>query len=221
VRRAAAVSAMFIRVGPLGPSVLDDPSRPNAEVDMTAVGITQPREPAIGKWWWVILVTGILWILIGLFVLQAHYDSAVAIGYLVGFWLLFGGVAEFVEMGAVAGWRWVHAVLGVLFVIGGVAALLSPFQTFTILASLVGFFLILKGTFDFVLALALRHDVDLWWMSLIAGIIEIALGIWAIGYPGRSAALLIIWIGIGAIIRGIAEIVTAFHVHKLPEAVTA
>ena len=43
--------------------------------------------------------------------------------------------------------------LGVLFIIGGIAALMSPFQTFTILASLVGFFLILKGTFDFVIAL--------------------------------------------------------------------
>ena len=29
------------------------------------------------------------------------------------------------------------------------------------------------------------------------------------GYPGRSAALLILWIGIGAVIRGIAEIATA------------
>ena len=161
-------------------------------------------------------VTGILWILIGLFVLQAHYGSAVAIGYLVGFWLLFAGIAEFIEIGVVDGWKWVHAVLGVLFVIGGIAALISPFQTFTILATLVGFFLILKGTFDFVIALAMRHEVDLWWMTLIAGIIEIALGIWAIGYPGRSAALLIIWVGIGAIIRGIAEIVMAFHVHKLP-----
>ena len=28
-----------------------------------------------------------------------------------------------------------HAVLGVLFVIGGIAALISPFQTFTILAA--------------------------------------------------------------------------------------
>ena len=55
--------------------------------------------------------------------------------------------------------------------------------------------------------------------ELTAGIIEITLGIWAMGYPGRSAALLIIWVGIGAIIRGIAEIVTAFHVHKLSEAV--
>ena len=105
---------------------------------MTAVGITHPREPAVGKWWWLLLVTGILWIIIGLFVLQAHYASAVAIGYLVGFWLLFAGVAEFVEMGISIGWKWVHAVLGVLFVIGGIAALTSPFQTFTVLAASSG-----------------------------------------------------------------------------------
>jgi uncharacterized membrane protein HdeD (DUF308 family) len=186
---------------------------------MTALEITDAREPAIGRWWWVLLVTGILWILIGLFVLQAHYESAVAIGYLIGFWLFFAGVAEFVEAAAVAGWRWLHIAFGVLFVIGGVASLTSPFQTFTVLAALIGFFLVIKGTFDLVMALALRHEVDLWWMSLTAGLIEIALGIWAMGYPGRSAALLIIWVGIGAIIRGVAEIVTAFHVHKLPEAV--
>ena len=79
--------------------------------------------------------------------------------------------------------------------------------------------MILKGTIDFVIALTVRHELDLWWMTLIAGIIEIALGIWAIGYPGRSAALLLLWVGIGAIVRGIAEIVLAFHVHKLPEEV--
>ncbi len=186
---------------------------------MTAVAVTPSREPAVGKWWWLLLATGIVWILIGLYVLQAHYGSAVAIGYLVGFWLIFGGVAEFIEMAVVAGWKWMHAVLGVLFIIGGIAALTSPFQTFTILASLVGFFLVLKGTFDFIVALAVRHELDLWWMGLIAGIIEIAIGVWAIGYPGRSAALLLVWVGIGAVIRGIAEIVTAFHVHKDPEAV--
>jgi uncharacterized membrane protein HdeD (DUF308 family) len=188
---------------------------------MTAVSITQSREPAVGKWWWVLLGMGILWIVIGLYVLQAHYGSAVAIGYLVGFWLVFAGIAEFVEMAAVPGWKWIHAVLGVLFVIGGIAALTSPFQTFTVLAELIGIFLVVKGTFDFVIALAVRHDIDLWWMTLIAGILEILIGVWAMGYPGRSAALLIVWIGIGAIIRGIAEIVTAFHVHKLPEAVIA
>jgi uncharacterized membrane protein HdeD (DUF308 family) len=188
---------------------------------VTAVGFTYPREPAVGKWWWVLLVTGILWILIGLWVLAADYDSAVLIGLMVGIWLLFAGVAEFVEASIVAGWRWLHVALGILFVIGGIAALLSPFQTFTILAALIGIFLVVKGTFDFVIGIAMRHEIDLWWLTMTAGIVEILLGIWAMGYPGRSAALLILWVGIGAIIRGVVEISTGFHVRKLPEEVAA
>ena len=138
---------------------------------MTAVEVSYPREPAVGKLWWVLLATGILWILIGLFVL------------------------------------------------GGIAAFTAPFQTFTILAALIGIFLVIKGSVDFVFGLAARHEVDLWWMTVVAGVIEIIIGIWAVGYPGRSAALLILWVGIGAIIRGIAEIVTGFHIRKGPEAV--
>jgi uncharacterized membrane protein HdeD (DUF308 family) len=193
----------------------------DGEMDVTAVGLTSPRQPALGRWWWLLLVTGILWILLGLFVLQAHYDSAVAIGLLVGIWLIFGGVAEFLEAGLVEGWKWLHIVLGVLFVIGGVFALTAPFQTFTVLASLVGFFLIVKGTFDFVMALMLRHELDLWWMTLIAGIVEILLGVWAMGYPGRSAALLILWVGFGALVRGIVEIIGAFRIRRWPAEVAA
>jgi len=188
---------------------------------MTTVGITHPREPVAGKWWWVFLVTGILWILIGLFVLNAHYDSAVVIGYMVSFWLIFAGVAEFIATGLAPGWRWLHAALGVLFVVGGVMALMSPFQTFMTLASLVAILLVIKGTFDFVVAIMMREEVDLWWLTMIAGIFEIILGIWAAGYPGRSAALLIIWIGIGAMIRGFVEITMAFQVKHLSEAVMA
>ena len=188
---------------------------------MTAVGISYTREPAVGKWWWALLVTGILWILIGLFVLAADFDSAVLIGYLVGFWLIFAAVAEFIEAGVVAAWRWLHIGIGVLFIIGGIGALTAPFQTFTVLAALIGVFLVIKGTFDFVIGLALRREIDLWWMTMVGGILEIVLGIWALGYPGRSAALLILWVGIGANIRGIVEISTSFHVHNLSEEVAA
>jgi uncharacterized membrane protein HdeD (DUF308 family) len=184
---------------------------------MTAVGITHSREPAAGKWWWLLLITGILWIFIGLFVLGADFDSAVLIGYLVAFWLIFAGVAEFMQVGMTMGWKWVHVVFGVILVIGGVMALTAPFQTFTVLAALIGFFLVLKGTFDFVTAIVARDELDLWWLTLLAGIFEFMLGIWAMGYPGRSAALLILWIGIGAIVRGIAEIVAAFQVRKVGE----
>ena len=169
--------------------------------------------------WWVLLLTGIAWIIVAVLVLDADFDSAVTIGYLVGGFLLAGGVMEFVLLGVVPGWRWLHAILGVLFILTGIAAFTSPFQTFGILASMVGLLLVLKGTFDFFLALATRHEVDLWWMMLVSGILEVLLGFWASGYPGRSAALLVLWVGIGALIRWVTHLIMAFQVRKIERVV--
>jgi uncharacterized membrane protein HdeD (DUF308 family) len=182
---------------------------------MTTIRVNYERETAsLGGWWWLLLVTGIIWIIIGIFALEADFDSAVLIGYLVAVWLIFAGVAEFATIGAVEGWKWLHAVLGVLFVLGGIGALLAPFQTFTVLAGLMGFFLVIKGTFDFALALLVRGVSDLWWLTLILAVLEVVLGIWAMGYPGRSATLLIIWVGVGAIVRGVSDIVNAFAARR-------
>src|SRR4051812_42557210 len=90
---------------------------------------------APGKWW-VLLISGIAWMIIGIVVLQFNLDSAATIGYLVGGVLIAMGVTEFLLIGASVGWHWLHAILGVLFVLGGVAAFLSPFQTFGVLAHL-------------------------------------------------------------------------------------
>ena len=87
------------------------------------------------------------------------------------------------------------------------------------LTALVGYFLVVKGTFDFVIALATRHQSDLWWLLLIGGILEVILGLWASGYPGRWASLLILWVGIGAVIRGITQLVLSFQIRKLDKAV--
>src|SRR5262249_15110504 len=130
-------------------------------------------------------------------------------------------ITEFMLLGVVLSWKWVHALLGVLFVLGGIAALLSPFETFTVLADLLAFFFILFGAFECTFAIVGRRELEMWWLGLIAGILMIALGVWAAGYPGRSAALLIVWVGIGAIIRGIVDLVRAFHLHAAGEVVAA
>ena len=51
-------------------------------------------------------------------------------------------------------------------------------------------------------------------VALAAGIVELAIGVWALGYPGRSAWLLVLWVGIGALMRGITEIVLAFKLRS-------
>jgi uncharacterized membrane protein HdeD (DUF308 family) len=170
------------------------------------------------RWWWVVLLTGIGWTVLGIIVLDADLDSAATIGLLVGGYLIAAGVMEFALIGWSEGWKWLHAALGVLFVVGGLMAFGEPFQTFAVLAKLVGFLLVMKGVIDFVIALGTRHDSDLWWAMLIAGVIEMAIGFWASGYPGRSATLLLLWVGVGAFVRGILQIILAFRLRGASKA---
>jgi uncharacterized membrane protein HdeD (DUF308 family) len=63
-----------------------------------------------------------------------------------------------------------------------------------------------------------RREIDVWWVQLITGIIEVALGFWAAGYYGRSAVLLIAWVAAIAILRGVRDIVLAFRVREVQHA---
>lgn len=162
------------------------------------------------KAWWLFLVTGIAWVIVACVVLAWKPGSAALIGYMTGFVLILAGVNEFVAIGFAASWKWLHGVLGGLFVIAGLLAVLTPFQTFGLLALLIGWYLLLKGFADVIFSIVERDVLSLWGLLLAAGIVEMVIGVWAIGYPGRSAWLLIVWVGIGALIRGVTEIILAF-----------
>jgi len=175
------------------------------------------RETA--KYWWLFLCTGIGWILVSLVVLAFDPTSVAVIGYMAAFLFLAAGVTEFANMIVAPGWRWLHGVLGAIFLITGFVALSSPFQTFGLLAVLIGWYLILKGSFDVGISIATRDDVPLWGLLLASGILQIAIGLWALGYPGRSAWLLVIWVGIGALMRGISQMILAFQLRHAAHAV--
>jgi uncharacterized membrane protein HdeD (DUF308 family) len=192
-----------------------------ADASVGYVESAQVREDIrqFSRGWWWFLVTGIAWVFVGMFVLQFDIDSVFTISLIVAFVMFFAGINEVFDVVTMEGWKWLHALLAVLFVLGGIWALAYPAQTFGTLALLIGWFLLIKGTFDFVAALFSR-DADFWWLLLIVGILEILIALWAIGYPGRSAYLLVLWIGIGALMRGFSEIVLAFQVRSLGREVT-
>jgi uncharacterized membrane protein HdeD (DUF308 family) len=171
------------------------------------------EEPVGQGWFWVLLGAGILWLILSFFVLQFTYTSIAAIAALCGVVLFFAALTEFGFAFILPSWRWVHALLGVLFVFGGVWAFVYPGQTFGTLALLFGWYLLIKGSFDIVFAM-MMHGIHLWWLGMVAGFAEIGLAFWCIGYPGRSAALLVLWIGLGALLRGISTLVAASRLHR-------
>ena len=171
-----------------------------------------------GKAWWLFLVAGILWMWVGFAVLSFSSASFAIISIMIGFVLILAGIEELAHAFVMEGWRWFHVVLGLLFLAGGVYAFAFPGRTVGTLAILIAWFLLLKGTFDVVAGIA-SHGSHLWWLVLLTGVLEIGIAVWAIGYPGRSAALLILWVGIGALFRGIGEIVMAFQIRELKQEV--
>ena len=179
-------------------------------------------ERQLGSWlppWWLLLITGIAWSLVGLIMLRFDYTSVHAISLLFGFVGIAAGILEVFMIFMAAGWwKLLNAVLALAFFAAGVVAFVHPGNTFAALAAIFSFFLIFAGTFDIIMSIASRHEIEVWWLQLIGGIIEVFLGFWAAGYYGRSAVLLIAWVAAFAIIRGVRDFVLAFRVRDLQHA---
>jgi uncharacterized membrane protein HdeD (DUF308 family) len=168
----------------------------------------------VSKGWWLYLVAGILWIIFGWIVLSFNFDTVWAIAVFFGFGFIIGGIMELYVGFQAEGWRWLHIVFAVIAILAGIVALIWPGQTFLVLAAIIGWYILFAGIMDIVISISTREDSDLWWLQLILGIVEVLIGFWAVGYSGRSIALLVIWVGASALARGISSIVLGFSLHS-------
>jgi uncharacterized membrane protein HdeD (DUF308 family) len=161
--------------------------------------------------WWLFLITGTLWLLFSIIVLRFDYTTVTSISILFGVVAIAAGVNELFAVGvARRWWKVLHIALAIIFIVVGIIAFIHPGDTFAALAAVISFFFIFKGIFDIVLAIATKGESDVWWLQLVIGIVELLIGFWAAGYYGRSVVLLVAWVGISALLRGITEIILAF-----------
>jgi uncharacterized membrane protein HdeD (DUF308 family) len=166
--------------------------------------------------WWLFLITGVGWTVVALILLRFDYTTVRAISILFGIVALAAGLLELVVLMLAQGWwKLLHAILSVAFIATGVISFIHPGDTFVALAAVISFFLVFAGTFDIIMAISARREIEVWWLQLVGGIIEVALGFWAAGYYGRSAILLVAWVASFAIIRGVRDIVFAFRIREL------
>ena len=172
-----------------------------------------------GKWWWFV-VAGVAWLAIALLALRFDTTSLVTIGALLGVLFLVASADEFFIAWIRSSWRWAHVVLGILFVGGAIWSFARPIDAFWALAAVFGLLLVLRGTVDIVASTASRVVNPLWGFGLFVGIMEILLGFWASQqyFPAR-AALVLLWIGFFAMLRGMQAIVLGFEIRGLGHSV--
>jgi uncharacterized membrane protein HdeD (DUF308 family) len=172
---------------------------------------TRSREAAgqLARSWWLFLILGVLWILFGMFVLSYNVGSLLALAAFVAATFIATGITQLLAAGRVDSWQWLYLIGGVVSILAGIVAIVWPGRTLLVLSVLIAWFLVFKGIVDVVSALANTHR-DWWWVGLVLGVVEFLLGVWAVGYPGRSLFVFVNLVGIYALFLGFGEIFAAF-----------
>jgi uncharacterized membrane protein HdeD (DUF308 family) len=169
------------------------------------------------RWWWVFLLIGVVWLWIGLVVLRLDISSIATVGFLIGGMFVAAALNELMEASAARdGWKLLHYLLGAVFIFGALWAFVRPIESVFALASVLGFILLLMGTFEIVRAASIKGVYDLWWLGLVVGILQILLAIWVSQrfYPARIE-LILLWVGFMSIFRGIGQLMVAFAIRRV------
>jgi uncharacterized membrane protein HdeD (DUF308 family) len=182
------------------------------------LGTSERREVAreAAGFWWLWLVTGIVWIVAALVVLQFDQASITTISVIAGSMLVFAGVQQFTLAAVRERHRWLPVTFGVLLVAAGVVCFVNPEATFAGLADILGFIFLLIGVQWMVQAFAERPFNPYWWLTLIGAILMVVLAFWASGqFFVERAYTLLIFVGIWALTKGVTDIVRAFQIRSL------
>jgi uncharacterized membrane protein HdeD (DUF308 family) len=172
-------------------------------------------EDAAGKWW-LFLVGGIAWLVFALIVFQGTYKTVYAVSILFGIVAIAAGLTEFMSIPLwTTGWKIVHGILGALFVATGIWALVHPHNAFATLAALMAIFVLFKGIYDIMVSFIAKDQLEIWWLQLVLGILEVFLAFWISGSFRKSVILLVAYVGIIALSRGITDIFVAFKLRGL------
>ena len=176
----------------------------------------------VSRAWWVFLVAGILGLIMSLIVFRMELGTVYAVSILFGIVAIAAGIDEFLSMAAMhRGWKWLHGILGVIFVVAGIVALANPDWTFVALASIIGWWFLFKGTFDIIVAFVVKGEIEHWWLQLVVGLIELSLAFWVAGDFYEQVILLVVYVGILCLSKGVTDILLAFHLRGLKKELAA
>jgi uncharacterized membrane protein HdeD (DUF308 family) len=174
------------------------------------------------RYWWLLLIAGVTWIVIGLAIPRFAYATVATLAILAGVFCLVAATNE-VMVGAMMssrGGRIARGLLAVLFVVAGVVAFLGVKATIVGLGAVMSVLFICWGTIGALAALAASREQG-WWVLLITSLTELAIGLWVAGSLKAPIMTLLTWITAGTLVHGIGEVALAFLVRRIGRHVAA
>lgn len=130
---------------------------------------------------------------------------------------LLGGMVAFSGRHERSNWVW-SVVGGLASVIIGIIVLVNPHGSAKFVLFLIALMALLWGLSDLMMAIAIRKQASAFsvWMLVLAGLVSVAFGVYALVNPGEGAVAIIWLIGIYAIVWGLFLVLASFALRSAP-----
>jgi uncharacterized membrane protein HdeD (DUF308 family) len=153
---------------------------------------------------------GLAAVVVGVVLLFNPVAAARTLALLLGLAFVVGGLLEIA-----VGWdaekrRWGSFALGAVLVVGGVLAAVWPGVTLFTLALITGLSLILHGAARIGLAVVARDEIRGWGWLVLAGAVNLLLGVVAIAWPQATVFVLCLILGLQIALFGLLLLLSAF-----------
>jgi uncharacterized membrane protein HdeD (DUF308 family) len=156
---------------------------------------------------WYILA-GVLFIVLGLFAIIEPATAAVGISFLLGWLLIFGGVAHVIATFKGGGAKRIlfQLLSAIAFLLGGLYILTHPSLAIGTLTALLAIVIFAEGVFDIITYFRLKREHPSGWI-LLNGIVALILGgLISAQWPSSSAWAIGTLVGVTLLMTGISRL---------------
>jgi uncharacterized membrane protein HdeD (DUF308 family) len=178
--------------------------------------LTRQAAQDLARNWWVLMLNGALLVVSGFLIFSIHWTIG-SLATFIGALFIFQGVMEALTTGIDPRVRRANVVTGLLSIAAGIVIIVWPSPGLLAVAIILGAWLVVMGTIAITGAFAARRIIPDWWLMVLLGLAEVALGVLALADPGATLAALITVGGIWAVAIGVMRIVLSFQVKRLPD----
>jgi len=163
--------------------------------------------------WWVFLIRGILFILLGIYMFASPAGSYAALAFLFGLIILVAGVSELMrvvrERNEVnRGW---HLAVGIFDIIVGLGLIANIAAGEDILRIVVGLWILIKG----ISVLIFASSVPRSWLLIAGGVIVVLFGLLVLINPVFGSVTIVLWTAFAFVMMGIMNIMLSLRMKKL------
>lgn len=164
------------------------------------------------------LLLGILYIVLGLIVINHPGESLIAISIYFSIFILISGIGQLffsLSNRDRNGWGW-HLIIGILETIIGIYLVMSPLNSIGTLIFFVGFWFLFRSISIIGTALSIKnHGESQWGWVMLSGCISLVFSFFIIFSP-LLASMSIVWlVGMWLLFGGVSTIFTAIRMRRI------